>query len=304
MPDKPSADVEIDEALVRALLQQAEHVIADASTLALRKTSEGWDSAVWRLGADLAVRLPRRALAAPLVLHEQRALPLVAPAIEATGIRVPVPLFVGAPTARYPWSWSIVPWFEGTSGIAVPRADRAGWSAPLARALSALHVIAPGDHPVNPVRGVPLLDRAPAVQDRLALLREARALPSSTFAALEDAWAAGLDAAPWSGAPVWIHGDLHPANLVADGGRLVGLIDFGDVTAGDPAYDLAVGWLAFDRSGRDAFRTALTGRYDSATWTRARAWGAAIALMLVAHSDDDPDYGVLGRESAHEVSID
>ncbi|GAA1914226.1 aminoglycoside phosphotransferase family protein [Microbacterium aoyamense] len=301
MPDKPPAEVLIDERVVRALLAQANASIPDAASRALTKTSEGWDSEVWRLGEDLAVRLPRRALAAPLVLHEQRALPVVGPRIEATGIHVPIPVFAGSPSDHYPWHWSIVPWYAGTAGLHVPRAERADWAGPLAAALVALHAPAPADHPVNPVRGVPLTDRAPLVSERVALLRETHALPPSSVDALESVWRAGLAAAPWSADPVWIHGDLHPGNLVADGGRLVALIDFGDVTAGDPAYDLAVAWLAFDARGRARFRSALEGRHDAATWVRARAWAATIAMMLVINSDDNPDYGALGAEAIPEV---
>lgn len=304
MPDKPAAEVQIDESLVRALLGQASATVPDAGARALRKVSEGWDSEIWRLGDDLAVRLPRRALAAPLVLHEQRALPIIAPRIDATGIRVPRPVFDGVPAAGYPWHWSIVPWFAGTAGLFVPRTERSSWAAPLARALIALHVPAPADHPLNPVRGVPLAARSGALHERLELLRGSGAQERSALDTIERLWRAGLAAPPWNGPPLWIHGDLHPGNLVADAGRLVAVIDFGDVTAGDPAYDLAVAWLAFDAVGRATFRACLDGRYDAATWTRSRAWAAAIATMLVTHSDDNPDYGVLGTESVHEVSKD
>jgi aminoglycoside phosphotransferase (APT) family kinase protein len=101
--------------------------------------------------------------------------------------------------------------------------------------------------------------------------------------------------------PLWIHGDLHPANVVAIGPRLVGIIDFGDVTAGDPAYDLAVAWLAFDDEGRARFIAATDGRYDDPTWMRARAWAVAVAIMLLAHSDDEPAYAELGRAAFREI---
>lgn len=74
------------------------------------------------------------------------------------------------------------------------------------------------------------------------------------------------------------------------------------MTAGDPAYDLAVAWLAFDAAGRRAFIAATAGRYDAATWVRAHAWAAAIALMLLANSDDEPAYAALGREANTEVT--
>ncbi|GAA2012916.1 phosphotransferase [Microbacterium ulmi] len=303
MPDKPRAEVVIDEPLVRRLLvTQATDALPDAAILPLALAAEGWDSAVWRLGDDLAVRLPRRRLGAPLIVHEQRWLPSIAARIGPTGIRVPAPLFAGAPGSGYPWAWSVVPWIDGMPGLAVPRALRTGWAVPLADALLALHLPAPADHPVNPVRGGPLAERADAVAERFSALRSrARA---AGLAEAHRLWLAGLAASPWAQPPLWIHGDLHPGNLVAHGAELAGIIDFGDVTGGDPAYDLAVAWLAFDSAGRDAFIAATGDRYGEATWTRARAWAVAVALILLVHSDDNPDYAALGEEALAEVIRD
>ncbi|GAA1991447.1 aminoglycoside phosphotransferase family protein [Microbacterium pumilum] len=302
MPDKPAAEVMIDESLVRHLLLSQAAAIADAAELSVTKVAEGWDSEVWRVGAELAVRLPRRAIAAPLVLNEQRVLPEIARRLEPTGLRVPAPILDGVPDSLYPWPWSIVPWIDGARGIDVPRQDRSGWASALGLALGALHVPAPSDHPINPFRGAPLAERSAAVAERIALLREKGALSVREADAAASVWAEGLDAASWAGPPLWIHGDLHPANLIAQGTRLVGIIDFGDVTAGDPAYDLAVAWLSFDVSGRRDFKASTGGGYDGDAWVRARAWGASVALMLLAHSDDEPAFARLGREALDEVT--
>ncbi|MCC2032414.1 phosphotransferase [Microbacterium allomyrinae] len=302
MPDKPAAEVAIDAALVRSLVAgQALEKIPDAASLALMKVAEGWDNEVWRLGDELAVRLPRRAPAAPLVRNEQRALPAIAERLRPTGVRVPAPLLAGVPTDAYPWAWSIVPWIAGVRGLDVVRAERAPWAAPLAAALAALHVAAPDDHPINPVRGVPLGRRDTVFHERLAALRGAGTIGDTSAEALRDRWIRGVEAPSWVDDPVWIHGDLHPGNLVAEEGTLVGIIDFGDVTAGDPAYDLAVAWLAFDQAGRRLFRAATATRYDSATWVRARAWAAAVVVMFLTHSDDEPAYAALARAAAIEV---
>ena len=71
-----------------------------------------------------------------------------------------------------------------------------------------------------------------------------------------------------------LHGDPHPWNLVNRRGRLAGLIDYGDVCAGDPASDLATGWLTLDPSQRAVFRGVLDagGTHDDDAWRRARAW--------------------------------
>lgn len=303
MPHKPAAEVQITADLVRALVStQAAPAIPDAATRAVGKAAEGWDSELWRLGDDLAVRLPRREVAAALVLHEQRVLPAMAPRLEAAGVRVPAPVVDGAPGCGFPWPWSVVPWFEGSSGLVVPRSGRGGWAERLAAGLAALHVEAPADHPVNPVRGVALAARATAVDERLGMLRASGAASGALLDRAARAWREGLEAPPWDRPPVWIHGDLHPGNLIAHGGDLIALIDFGDVTAGDPAYDLAIAWLAFDPAGRAAFRAATEDRYDHAAWVRARAWAAAVSVLLLTHSDDDPEYAALARETLGELA--
>lgn len=300
MPDKPSAEFEIDERIVRALLMSQATSIPGRGALPLRHVADGWDCSVWRLGDDWAVRLPRRALAAPLVLHEQEVLTGIGARLASTGVGVPAPVVDGRPGSGYPWSWSVVPWFDGSSGLGVPRAERAGWAGPLSAALLALHVSAPPLFPVNPVRGVPLSRRAVAVDGRFASLSGRES--AVALARLRELWEAALAAPPWSGPPLWIHGDLHPGNLIARGSRLVAIIDFGDVTAGDPSYDLAVAWLAFEAAGRDAFIAAMGDRYDAATWTRAHGWAASVTLMLLDQSDDNPEYADLGAEALAEIT--
>lgn len=289
----------IDEDLVRALVR-AQAGIPWAS-LPLRKVDEGWDCEMWRLGDELAVRLPRRALAAPLIAHEQAVLPVVGPLFAHAALRVPAPVFAGSPDAGFPWAWSIVPWIDGAHGLDVARSDRAAWAAPLALALRALHAVAPGDAPQNPYRGGPLRTRADAVAERLRTL--AHTLAPDVRRRAAHVWDEGVRVAGWHGPPVWIHGDLHPGNLIAHQGRLAGIIDFGDVTAGDPAYDLAIAWLAFDSAGRDVFRSESGDHGDPSIWIRARAWAVAVSLMLLAHSDDDPVYERLGAEGLAEALV-
>lgn len=294
MADSPAAERVLDESGVRELIRTAAPELA---SLPLTRVAEGWDNVTWRLGDKFAVRLPRRARAVPLIEHEQRALPLLAPALASVGIEIPVPLFNGAPTAGFPWPWSLVPWLPGHHALGRRRTDNTKWAAHLARVLVALHRPAPADAPSNPVRGVPLAHRDDSIRSRLA------DLPPSVSDGLERIWQTGLDASPTTES-TWVHGDLHPGNILIAGDRLSALIDFGDVTAGDPAYDLAAGWLLYDRQGRHLFRAAAGGRYDEATWVRARAWSAAVAVILTHASDDREDLRVLGLDTAAELLRD
>jgi aminoglycoside phosphotransferase (APT) family kinase protein len=289
---RPPAEVDVTTDLVRTLLRE-QH--PDLAALPLRVVTSGWDNVLLRLGDDLAVRVPRRELAARLVLHEQRWLPELAPRL---GVAVPVPVRAGRPGAGFPWAWSVVPWFEGRLASGVPRPERGRMAGSLADVVARLHVPAPPDAPQNPFRGGSLRDRDAAVRERVA----SGAVPDP--ARVLTVWDRTLAAPQRTGPPLWLHGDLHPANLLlTDDGDLAAVLDFGDLTAGDPATDLATAWLTFDADGRRAFvdRLRRLTPTDDATWVRARGWALVMASAYLAHSDDDPAFTRLGREAMAQV---
>lgn len=291
---RPAAEQQVTATLVRALLRD-QH--PDLAELPLTWVAEGWDNAVWRLGRDLALRMPRRELGAGLVLHEQRWLPRIAADLP---LPVPVPVRVGVPGHGFPWHWSVVPWFVGRPAIGLPDARNAGLATTLARFVGALHVPAPPDRPVNPFRGVPLAARDGVVRDRVAALAPGDRRGAGAV------WGDALDAPVWEGPALWVHGDLHPGNLVVSHGELVAVVDFGDLTAGDPAVDLAVAWSLFGAAGRARFVAAVEAAHprDAATWRRARGWALSFATALLARSDDDPVYRALGRRTLSAVLTD
>jgi aminoglycoside phosphotransferase (APT) family kinase protein len=252
----------------------------------LELVAHGWDNDVFRLGDDLAVRLPRRQVAAALIENEQRWLPEMA---ERMPVPVPAPVALGAPGDDYPWAWSIVPWFAGRSAMESDAASRGAIAEQLADALLALHTPAPADAPANSYRGVPLAERDEVVRERLA--------PHPSLLAV---WDAALAAPAWHGPKLWLHGDVHPGNVLIDDGRMSALIDFGDLTSGDPANDLSAAWLFFTTSGRERFRARLGDRYDTATWERARGWAAAFAGIAL----ETPEHGfdALGAHALRELT--
>jgi len=112
----------------------------------------------------------------------------------------------------------------------------------------------------------------------------------------------------WDGAPLWLHGDLHPLNVVihADGG-LAAVIDFGDLTEGDPATDLAIAWMVFDANCRAEFRLAnvVDGRpVDDDTWRRALGWALHFAVIYLANSADVPVLADIGKTTLGNVLAD
>lgn len=281
----PRAEIELELAAVRAMLR-AQH--PDLAELPLRRGPSGWDNASVRLGDELCLRLPRRALGAELIEHELRWLPELAAQLP---VAVPAAIRVGRPGQGYPWRWAIVPWIAGETAEHSALDERG--AAELGAFLRCLHdeLGPPPKHaPDNSYRGHPLRARAADTGDRLARLAAA----GVELGEARELWTRALDA-PMDRAPTWLHADLHPRNLIVDGGRLAGVIDWGDLCSGDPACDLACAWMVLDAE----HRPALWARYGSpspATCLRARGWALVFAaLMLEAGSRDDPEFAILGR---------
>ncbi|MDE0065134.1 MAG: aminoglycoside phosphotransferase family protein [Gammaproteobacteria bacterium] len=284
MTGTPAAEVRIDTDLVRSLIRDQHPQYAK---LSLRPIGSGWDNVMMRLGSDMLVRLPRRSIAVPLIEHEQRWLPELAPRLP---IAVPAPIHVGRPSARYPWPWSISAWLPGEAAdLAAPRPDE---GRRLAEFLAALHHRAPPEAPLNPVRGVPLINRADSMAERIHRLRSQTELDSSR---LEGIWLDALEA-PAAADARWLHGDLHPLNILVLKGRIVGIIDWGDITGGDIATDLAAFWMMFDGPVR---RRALAayGDIDEPTRARARGWAVLFgAVLLDTGLVDHPRHAAIGAK--------
>lgn len=285
----PAAEVDVSVELVRRLLT-AQH--PDLAGLELAVLANGWDNLVCTVGTDYLVRLPRRALAAELVAHEQRWLPVLAPGLP---LPIPAPVRVGLPAEGFPWKWSVVPYLPGrVAALAVPD-DLAAAAIALGEFLAALHVPAPSEAPVSPVRGGPLSTRAAGVAEHLGLLASGREI-----GAARAIWASSMEAAIWVGPPVWVHGDLHPANILVDAGTISAVIDFGDLTRGDPATDLSVAWMLLPAAEREIFRRAY-GKADNDTWARARGWALSLALVFLTFSADNPLMAGIGQRTLSEL---
>ncbi len=272
----PTADVVVDEALVRAPPRRA----------ASRARAAPADRSGHRLGQrDVPARpRPRGATPAPPGVRaarsssEQRWLPELAPLLP---LPIPAPIHVGRPGAGYPWSWSVCKWLAGAPAAVSPPHDADAAAEALGEFLRALHFAAPVDAPANQFRGVPLAARDDAMQTRVAQL--AAELDADAVLGL---WSEVLAVPAWTGPRVWLHGDLHPANVLVHEGRISAVIDFGDITSGDPATDLSVAWMMFDHSPRVTLRDA-AGDVDDDTWARARGWALALAVAILAGSADN-----------------
>lgn len=289
---KPGAEVAIEADLVRTLLREQHE---DLASLPLAKVGEGWDNTLYRLGDDLVVRLPRREMAAVLLVHEQRWLPELAPHLP---LPVPAPVRVGRPGRGFPWAWSVLPWFGGEAAANLTGGVTEAAAVQLAEFIAALHRPAPGDAPVNPFR-TSLASRSDAFGERLRRCGDG---VDRTLALA--AWQDGLDAPPWSGPRVWLHGDMHPGNLIVKDGRLAAVIDFGDLSAGDPSVDLAIAWMLWPEALRGVFRANVNRadpRIDDATWQRARGWAVSLGVAYLVNSLDDPPMMSMARRTVAAV---
>jgi aminoglycoside phosphotransferase (APT) family kinase protein len=289
----PAADVEVSADLVRRLLAD-QH--PDLARLPVEFLANGWDNELYRVGAGLVARLPRRALGAQIITNEQRWLPGLAARLP---LPIPSPERTGVPACGYPYSWSVVPYLPGVPAAQASSFDPAAAAAAIGGFLGALHVPAPVDAPANPFRGVPLAARAGNFAANLALIGG-----QVDQDAVLRAWVAALTAPGYDGPPVWLHGDLHPANILVNDGQVSGVIDFGDITAGDPASDLSVAWMLLPLSCHAIFWSAYQaadGRADDAVRARARGWALNLAVVFLAHSEDNPVLRQVGRRTLSTV---
>jgi aminoglycoside phosphotransferase (APT) family kinase protein len=254
-------ELAIDEPLVRRLL--AEQFPEWAELPLARVEPSGTVNAIYRLGAELAVRLPRVLGWSPDD-RELEWLPRLAPLLP---LAIPAPLAVGEPSADYPCRWSVVTWLEGEHGEVEPlQAAR-----DLAAFVAALHAVDPAGAP--PGRGTsPISEYDASTRKAIAKLGN----DPRVIAAWEDALAV-----PWDGVPVLHHADLDARNWLVRDGRLSAVIDWGSFGAGDPAWDVMVAWKLHSAEAVGVFREALG--VDDATWLRARGWAVAQSQWALSY---------------------
>jgi aminoglycoside phosphotransferase (APT) family kinase protein len=292
--------IEITAELVRALLKD-QH--PDLAGLAIREVAGGWGNQMWRLGDELAVRMPRTEDAPDLLRKECRWLPVLAPRLP---LPVPAPVRIGEPSARFPRPWTIMTWVPGEplDCTSISRGDHAADA--LAGFLRALHVEAPAEAPASSDRGAHPKECTDGFERFLQAIA-----PGGTAADIRAVWTVWDDAvaAPeWEGPPVWLHGDLHPANVVVSDGTLSGVVDFGALFAGDPAWDLAAAWLLLPAGAASRFFEAYA-HADEATIRRARGLAALKSLFLILMGQNGeqglpggkPTWGPAGRAALDRV---
>ncbi|MFD3574830.1 aminoglycoside phosphotransferase family protein [Streptomyces sp. NPDC058644] len=285
-------EADIDTSLVRRLLAAQFPAWSDLAVEPV--DSNGTVNAIYRLGDDMAVRLPRIEGGVEDVQREVRHLPRLAPSLP---LAVPAPLGMGEPGEGFPWPWYVYRWLEGENPV-VGAVDQPGlFAADLAEFVRALQRVDTADAPPAYRRG-PLVSRDGATREAIARLGGIIDTRAATAA-----WDAALRAPRWDGPPVWVHADLQPGNLLTADGRLSAVIDFGCMGHGEPAVDLMTAWSLLTADSRPGFRAALD--VDDATWARGRGWALSIALIeLPYYRTRNPVAAGIARHVIGEVLAD
>lgn len=293
----PDAHPALTEEAVRAMLA-AQH--PDLAELALGERFDGWDMAMFRLGEDLALRMPRTTQALGSLEAEARWLE---PLSEHWTFPLPRVVRKGEPQFDYPWPWSVVTWLPGDLAVNVPLSVNGGHA--MGAALAQVHTPAPPEAPVNEEQSIPMAERAERVEAMIATMADATG-PEGEKLNVEAAhkiWDEAM-AAPDPTELVWSHADLHGYNVISNNGELGGIIDWGDMAACDRAVDL--GFL-FTLMPADAVKAAWdeysrqTGELDDAVASRARGIGLFMGMGLALW--DTPATSAMGLRAMKALGI-
>jgi aminoglycoside phosphotransferase (APT) family kinase protein len=279
-----SDEIAIDVELVRSLVGRAMPAYADAPVR--RLVSSGSTNALFRLGEELLVRLPRQPGGSATISKEATWLPVLGPLLP---VSVPDVVALFEPEHGYPERWSVVRWIDGTHPEVVdpdtpvdPR--RVDLAESLATVLDALRQAEVPMGVVNNAhlqsyRGEPLATMDQTTRENIERCRTLEDFDFDLDAA-EQIWAEAMKLPEVAdrAAPRWYHGDLAAENLLVRDGALSAVLDFGGLSIGDPTVDLVVAWEVLDPPARELFRCQVG--VDDATWLRGRAWALSITLMI------------------------
>jgi aminoglycoside phosphotransferase (APT) family kinase protein len=291
-PSTPKAEFEIDAPLIRALLhdQQPQLALMDIEII-----EAGWDNFMARIGPDLAIRLPRRTLAEPLLKNEQKWLSFLAPQLP---IAIPVPLYCGTAALGYPFAWSLLKWLPGQAAdLAPPDGDQA---MALSGFLTILHNLPiPDGAPENAFRDCGLTAKNDDIELRMLALNDEPLLNDVILSA----WKKAI-AEPAALKSCWVAGDIHARNVLVSNGKISAFIDWGDMCIGDPASDLASIWALFaDPKARLEVIEAY-GMSDSLI-IRALGWAIFYGVLLAETGrKDTPRHYKMGCDTLARISED
>lgn len=279
-------ELRVDDDVVRRLLRRDVPALAGLPLRRLAVT--GSSNALFRLGKDLLVRLPRQPGGSASILAEARWGGLL-----ASRLPVPVPEVVGLgrPDDGYPEQWSVVRWIQGvTPAVPMPPGPATTRLARnLGEVVGAVHALpvpeeALADPALRSYRAGPLRDVHDEIAGWLARCREVPGLRLDLDAA-DQYWGSVSGLPEPDTEPAWVHTDLLAENVLVRasdpalpaGGEVAALLDLGGLAVGRRAVGLISAWELFEAADRDVFRNAAGASEEE--WQVGRAWAFAIAVM-------------------------
>jgi aminoglycoside phosphotransferase (APT) family kinase protein len=279
-----TADLVVDEELVRRLLTQ----FPELAGADVRPFAEGWDYAIWVVDERWAFRFPRREIAIPGVEVEIAVLPTLAPLLP---IPVPAATFVGRPSDDYPWPFFGAPLLAGRELSEARLGDKArvGVARALGAFLRRLHAAEiEVPLPFDRNRRADMHARVPIAREQLQLAAAAGLWqpPPPT----EEIFQAAAEL-PAPRQTAVVHGDLHFRQLLVDGARLTGVLDWVDLGRSDPAIDLSLYWSYFPQAAKTAFLEAY-GAVTEEQLLRARVLALNLCAILARYGADAGNHAV------------
>lgn len=281
--------------LVRQLIQEQFPEYVHLPITSVEK--QGHDNRTYRLGEEMLIRLPTEECYALKVPKEQDLLPKLAKHLT---ISIPMSIKMGISTKDYPYPFSIYKWLNGISLnlVILSEKEQEQLAVDISLFLKSLQGIKdidgppPGQH--NWWRGAHISVYDKGAREQISILENI--IDSDKALCL---WEKACNT-HWKNQPVWVHGDMAVGNLLIEGGKLSGVIDFGGLALGDPACDLVIAWTYFKNKSRDIFMREMP--FDEGTWLRARTWALWKATFELCQLGDKESYeALIQRKIIQEV---
>ncbi len=253
----------------------------------------GFDNQNYLINGKYLLRIPKTLNSEKLIRNEIQWLPRLSGKFD-----IATPQLIRHGISEEEKLCALYSWTKGLSAMTSDLKQNE-WPA-LIEFLKTLHDSNKDGAPLNLNRGVPLKNKSERFFKRFESVTSKIELAEDQ---IKEVWNEAVSASLPSKKHL-IHGDLHPDNVITDNGRLVGIIDWGDITSGDSSTDLASIWMLFNDSHIRQLALNSYGADTSATM-RAMGWALFFSIVFLDYGlDHDKNYFKRGSEITSRVLSD